>query len=264
MREKSSEIISLQEKIRTFESQAALGKVASKLAHELGSPLNAIYTSVQLLLENEIPNDEKKKLTVIERQVESMIGTINSLLQTRKVAMPTKQDVVLSNLLEEMKLVMEPRLKGKPIGLNIKLEEPNCVINADHVQIQQVLMNLLNNSIESIEARKDQSSPGRIRIRVYEDTEFKKRNTGHPSIRFDVSDNGGGVPREIVPQLFNDFINSKKPNGNGIGLVICKEIIDRHGGRIFLSQNSEKGSTFSVLLPAVKLTSASSGMQPQV
>lgn len=252
LHEKSNEVISMQEKIRTFESQAALGKISSKIAHELGSPLNAIYTSVQLLMENDLPPDTKNKLTMIERQVETMIGIINSLLQTRKIAVPRKQTVILSDLVEEMKLVMEPRLKGTPIKLDIKLQNPSAAISADHIQIQQVLINLLNNSIESIEARKDQNTSGKIELKAYEDEEFKGWGKGISGIRIDISDNGEGVSKEIIPQLFNDFINSKKTNGNGIGLVICKEIIDRHGGKIFLSRNSEQGSTFSVILPAEK------------
>lgn len=244
LREKSDEIISLQEKLRLFESQAALGKVASKLAHELGSPLNAIYTSVQLLLENDIPVDEKKKLRVIERQVETMTAIINSSLQARKTAMPSKQKVVLKNLIEETRLVMEPRLKGKSVVFEVQLEEPLVIISADAVQIQQVLINLLNNSIEAIESRKKRDSPGRIELRAYGDKGFESAN-----VRIDISDNGDGIPQEIVTQLFNDFINSKKPTGNGIGLVICKEIVDRHGGKIFLSRSSEKGSTFSMILP---------------
>ena len=264
LHEKSSEIISLQEQLRAFEAQAALGKVASKLAHELGSPLNAIYTSVQLLLENDLPRDERRKITVIQRQVEVMIGIINALLQARKVAMPLRQDVVLSSLIEEMKLVMEPRLKGKPIHFDIRIENPNSIIYADHIQIQQVLINLLNNAIESIEASKDRNSAGKIELVAREDREFKSWNSGFPNIRFDVSDNGGGVPDEIVPQLFNDFINSTKNDGNGIGLVICKEIIERHGGKIFLSENSEEGATFSVILPASKATADSARVSENV
>jgi signal transduction histidine kinase len=258
LHEKSSEIISLQEKLSAFESQAALGKISSKLAHELGSPLNAIYTSVQLLLENDISPNEKNKLSVIQRQVEAMITIINSLLQTRKIAMPNRKDVVLSDLIDEMRMVMEPKLEDKPIELHIEVENPGAVINADHVQIQQVLINLLNNSIESIQARTNGKNSGKIELKVYEDVKFGKQDAGFPNVRFDVSDNGNGVQKEIVHQLFNDFIESKKPNGNGIGLVICKEIIDRHNGKIFLSRNSENGSTFSVVLPLSGIGKSSS------
>ncbi len=244
LRQKSDEIISMQEKLRLFESQAALGKVASKLAHELGSPLNAIYTSVQLLLENDIPEMERNKLKVIERQVETMIGIINRSLQARKIAMPSKQRINLKNLIEEIKLVMEQRMRDKSIKLEVKLENPLADIEADPVQIQQVLINLLNNSMDAIEARKDATTPGTVIIKATEDRDFEFEN-----IRLDISDNGGGIPPEIAGQLFNEFINSRKPNGNGIGLVICKEIVDRHGGRIFLSKTSEHGTTFSIVLP---------------
>ncbi len=244
LRQKSDEVISMQEKLRLFESQASLGKVASKLAHELGSPLNAIYTSVQLLLENDIPGIEKNKLRVIHRQVETMIGIINRSLQSRKIAMPSKQRIVLSNLVEETRAVMEPKLRDKSVTLEVRMENPRDVFEADPVQIQQVLINLMNNSIDAIESRKDSTSRGIIALSTSHDNDFEFEN-----IRFDISDNGGGVPQDVVRLLFNDFINSKKPNGNGIGLVICKEIVDRHGGRIFLSNTSIHGSTFSIVLP---------------
>ncbi len=244
LRQKSDEVISMQEKLRLFESQASLGKVASKLAHELGSPLNAIYTSVQLLLENDIPELEKNKLKVIYRQVETMIGIINRSLQSRKIAMPSKQRIVLSNLIEETRAVMEPKMRDKSVSFEVQMENTQAVFEADPVQIQQVLINLLNNSIDAVESKDDHSTRGVVTLKTSFDSGFEFEN-----IRFDISDNGGGVPQEVVRQLFNEFINSKKPNGNGIGLVICKEIVDRHNGKIFLSDTSEHGSTFSIVLP---------------
>ncbi len=249
LRGKSSEIISLQEKLRTFESQAALGKISAKLAHEIGSPLNAIYASIQLLLENDIEEEVKTKISVMERQVETMIRIINQLLQTRKIAVPSKRTVILKNLIEETRLVTEPRLRGKPIDFNIQMQNPFAKINADPVQIQQVLINLFNNSIESIESKNKNGASGKIELKVYEDYDLRISEFGFPNLRFDVSDDGNGVPVEMIDQIFNDFIESNKPNGNGIGLVICKEIIERHGGKIFLSRNSDKGSTFSMILP---------------
>lgn len=244
LRQKSDEMIAMQDKLRLFESQAALGKVASKLAHELGSPLNAIYTSVQLLLENDIPEAGKKKLGVIQRQVETMTGIIDRSLQARKIAMPTKQRIVLQNLIDETKIVMEPRMREKAIKLEIHLDRPSAILEADPVQIQQVLINLLNNSIDAIEARKNKDVPGKVALKVSEDNSLEFGN-----IRIDISDNGEGVQQEIIGQIFNDFINSKKINGNGIGLVICKEIVERHGGKIFLANTSDHGSTFSLVLP---------------
>lgn len=244
LRQKSDEMISMQEKLRLFESQAALGKVASKLAHELGSPLNAIYTSVQLLLENNISEVQKNKLKVIERQVETMIGIINRSLQARKIAMPSKQRIILQDLIEEIKLVMEPKMRDRFVRLKVHMQDPKAVFEADPIQIQQVLINLLNNSIDAIDARKDRTTPGSVTVEIARDNDFEFDN-----IRFDISDNGDGVNQDLVSQLFNEFINSRKPHGNGIGLVICKEIVDRHGGRIFLSKTSAQGSTFTLILP---------------
>ncbi len=241
---KNDEITALRERLSSFESQAAVRKVASKLAHELGSPLNAIYTSVQLMLENDIPDSDKLKLKVIERQVETMISIIDRSLQSKRIALPAKQEIILKELIENMTLVMESKLKEKSIALDVQLEDKEETFIADPVQIQQVLINLLNNSIDAIDAAKVVYPGGRITLKVYEDKTFQGSG-----LRFDITDNGGGVTQEIVGQLFNDYINSRKPNGNGIGLVICKEIIDRHGGKIFLSDNSKDGSTFSLIIP---------------
>ncbi len=245
LRLKNDEMITMQEKLRLFESQASLGQVASKLAHELGSPLNAIYTSVQLLLENEIPETVKIKLRIIERQVETMIAIIKRSLQARKIAIPAKQRVILKNLVEETKLVMEQRMRDKSIKLEVQLDNPRVILEADPIQLQEVLINLFNNSIEAIEARKKKETPGIIRLKAHSDSDFD-----FPNVRLDVSDNGEGVQPEIVGQLFSEFVNSVKPDGNGIGLVICKEIVDRHNGRIFLAATSVQGSTFSIVLPA--------------
>ena len=244
LRDKSSELMKLQARLQSFESQVALGKVASKLAHEVGSPLNAIYGSVQLLLENDISSEIRRKLVVIQRQVENMIAIINQALQSRKSTLPEKQKIVLKNLIEETKSVMEPKLRGTSIDFEIQLDNPESALNADPVQIQQVLMNLLNNSIEAITSKRKSSIQNVIKLRVYEYVEGESRN-----IRFDISDTGGGVRPEIVTQLFVDFIESKKPNGNGIGLVICKEIVERHSGKIFLAESTDIGSKFSVLIP---------------
>lgn len=244
LKQKTTEIISLQEQLRSFESQAALGKLATKLAHEVGSPLNAIYASVQLLLENDISSEERRKLGVIQRQVENMISIINRALQARKIAVPAKIKSPVRSLIDEVKSVMESKLRETSIRLNVRLDTPELVLNADPVQIQQVLINLINNSIEAITAKRRNGRQETIGLRVYEE-----KAQGGSQIRINVEDNGGGVSQDIVGQLFVDFINSKKPNGNGIGLVICKEIVESHGGKIFLARTSETGSTFSVLLP---------------
>ncbi len=173
-----------------------------------------------------------------------MIGIINRSLQARKIAMPSKQRVVLRNLVEETRVVMDSRFREKSIEFTVSLANPKTELEVDPVQIQQVLINLLNNSIDAVESRKDKSAPGRVAVKAYEEN---AQDYGY--VRVDVSDNGNGVPQGIVGQLFSDFINSTKPNGNGIGLVICKEIVDRHGGRIFLSETSDEGSTFSIIIP---------------
>ncbi len=245
IKSKNNEIMALHERLNLFESQAAVGKVASRLAHEIGSPLNAIYTSVQLLLENDLPKTDKAKLKVIERQVETMISIIDRSLQSKKMAMPSKQRIVVKDLVEDTRLVMEGKLREKSARLYVQMEDPQAVFQADLVQIQQVLINLLNNSVDAIRSSKDRTLDGEITLTIYKDDSYIKGG-----LRFDVTDDGEGVPPEIVGQLFIDYINSKKPNGNGLGLVICKEIIDRHGGKIFLSDSSERGSTFSMILPS--------------
>gem|GEM_PF-3974169 len=246
IRRQSNEIISLQEKLRIFESQAAMSKAAAKLAHEVGSPLNAVYTSVQLLLEQNLSAEAQKKLQLIKRQVEKMIAIINNSLRTSEPSSLLKKKITVKNLIDETRMIVDLRLASDGIVFRTKTDDPSLTLEIDPIQIQQVLINLINNAADAIvsSARGNSKGEGFVELHVW-----KEIGSNKETVHFDISDNGGGVPDNIVPKLFNEYISSEKPHGNGMGLIICREIAERHGGRLYLSQNSPTLTTFSLEIP---------------
>ncbi|MGC8653254.1 MAG: sensor histidine kinase [Candidatus Kryptoniota bacterium] len=246
IRKQSNEIITLQEKLRIFESQAAMSKAAAKLAHEVGSPLNAVYTSVQLLLEQNVSPEAQKKLQLIERQVEKMIAIINSSLRDSEASSLLKKQITVRNLIDETKMIVDLRLTNEGIEFRTKADDPLLTLEIDPIQIQQVLINLINNAADAIRdnTRGNSTTEKFIELHVWKET---KNNV--EVVHIDVSDNGGGVPDEMVPKLFNEYISSKKPHGNGMGLIICKEIAEKHGGKLYLSRNGPAVTTFSLEIP---------------
>lgn len=246
IRKQSNEIISLQEKLRAFESQAAMSKAAARLAHEVGSPLNAVYTSVQLLLEQNVSPEAQKKLQLIKRQVEKMIAIINNSLRTAEPSALRKKKITVENLIEETRMIVDLRLANDGIAFQIKTDDPSLSLEIDPVQIQQVLINLINNAADAIvnNTRGNSNIKGSIELHVWKD-----RSNNGEIVHFDISDNGGGISQDIVPKLFNEYVSSKKPHGNGMGLIICKEIAERHGGKLYLSKNSPLLTTFSLEIP---------------
>ena len=144
-----------------------------------------------------------------------------------------------SGLINEVAALLQRELAGQFITLRLELAATVPPIFADRVQLQQVIINLIMNGVEAMQAIADR--PRVLIIRTYED------NAGRVEVL--VKDNGSGIPAENLGRLFDAFF-STKPGGLGIGLSICRSIIEEHGGRLWALNNRQgPGSTFEFSLP---------------
>jgi signal transduction histidine kinase len=122
--------------------------------------------------------------------------------------------------------------------------QPELIVNADPVQLEQVLLNLLINARQAMLGR-----GGSITIKAQE--------TDAGEVRIQVIDTGPGIPEKLIPKIFQPFFTTKgtaqkgEAKGTGLGLAICKEIVEHHQGRIEVQSEVGKGTAFSVYLPAV-------------
>ncbi|MEC7230538.1 MAG: ATP-binding protein, partial [Verrucomicrobiota bacterium] len=147
---------------------------------------------------------------------------------------PTDANKLIDHALD---LLIHP-LKQKNISISRSFEA-NKRINVDGKQITQVLLNLINNAIDSLD------SGGRITVSTHA-VESKK---GMRSVHIVIKDNGSGIAPDIVQQIFEPFFSTKGNKGTGLGLSICKGIMDNHGGEIDFKSRLGQGTTFTLSLP---------------
>lgn len=222
-----------------------LGEMTSGLAHELNQPLCAITTYSQTCLRVLASNDlDTGKLRYGLEQVVKQAQHASAVFErlrnfSRKDALP-KRKVNLVDLVNEVINLSAMELHENGITFVVENADSYLYTVADPIQIEQVLLNLLRNSIDSVA-----SLPKERR----EITLSLERNQNH-EIKASLSDTGCGCSEEDVERLFEPFYTTK-PNGLGIGLGISQSIIEAHHGRLVLESNSTTGATFSFTLPAV-------------
>ena len=224
------------EDLMTTFQMASLGEITAEIAHEINNPLTAIIGLSELLVKENVSPAIKEKLRVIRTQGKRVSSTVQALLMSSK-----KRDFGEFDLnqviIRTLKLIKHPYylasidIKFAPYKERIKCwGDPNL--------IEIVVLNMLKNAKEAITPLKKK---GKITIKTY------KRNTYGI---FTIVDNGPGIPEKVKDKVMETFFSTKQAELNlGIGLSICKRIVDMHKGRIKISSRPEKGTKFTVQIP---------------
>jgi len=240
-----SRIRELEEKLRLRDRLAALGAVASGVAHELRNPLAGIRGAAQLM-EGEVGFHPalKEYTSVIVREVDRLSGLVESLLAFARPKKPRLIPLNINQLLEEILLLEEGPLRGRGVLLE-RLYDPQLPsVLADPPSLRQVLLNLLRNGAEAM------PSGGVLSIRTrYE--HFSPKCGGVPAAVVEITDQGEGIPPEAQAHLFEPFFTTKE-GGTGLGLAISLKIVEDHGGAMEVISRRGKGTTVLVLLPLLR------------
>jgi signal transduction histidine kinase len=223
------------------EKLASLGVLAAGVAHEIRNPLTAIKARLYTLNKaiQTIPG-AVADTGVIEREINRLEHIVRDVLSFGRPAEPKCQSIHATALLRELHDLMSDQLSKANIALMVE-ESADPVIEVDPDQLKQVLLNLLQNAADSIEAS------GKIVLRAgIERASIRGRLSNFAII--EVTDTGKGIPLEVQKRLFDPFY-STKPTGTGLGLSIAALIIERHGGVLRYRTAVGRGTTFGVLLP---------------
>lgn len=222
----------LQEKLATSEKLAAMGQLASAVGHEIRNPLGVIKNSAYFLnMKLKDAADEKvvKHLKILEKEVNSANFIISDLLDFARKKPPTFDQ---ANLNETVKNTLAYITVPENIKVEIKLGEiPKMLL--DKEQVQRVCQNLILNAVQAM------PEGGKLTIQTTKQDD---------SAKLIVRDTGVGIPKENMPKLFTPLF-STKAKGIGLGLVICKQIVEGHDGNITVESEVGEGSTFTVKLP---------------
>ena len=221
-----------------------MGEMATGMAHELNQPLAAIstYTSVALRM---LPASSKESELLEEalqgarQQALRASEIIRHLRQLVRKQAPQKADVDINKLLKNVIELTEFEACKHDIQLTLKLSEGLPNVSVDSIQIEQVLLNLLRNSIEAL-----QSVSGKER-QVIIHTYLNRDDW----VQVEVVDNGPGMSPDVLDNLFKPFISTKGATGMGMGLSISRSIVEAHCGRLWAESKPDQGSSFFLTLP---------------
>jgi PAS domain S-box-containing protein len=220
---------------------STLGELTASLAHEIKQPIGAAVTNAEVclrLLDRSQPDIAEAREAALEmakdaRRAADIIDRVRSLFQ-KSSSGPAVVDV--NEVIEEMVVMLQNDAHRHSVTIHADLAGGLPQAMADRVQLQQVLMNLMLNGIEAMQGAGGELS---VRSQLADDGQ----------LLISVIDSGEGLPAESVDKIFDAFFTTKS-QGTGLGLAITRSIVKSHGGRIWATGNSDRGTTFSFTLPS--------------
>jgi PAS domain S-box-containing protein len=220
-----------------------MGELTASLAHEVNQPIAAAVTNGNTCLRwlAHDPPDLEEARAAATRIVKdgTRAGEIISRIRLLfKKGTPQPELVDVNEVVREMIVILRGETTRYSISVRTELAEDLPQVMGDRVQLQQVLMNLMMNSID---AMKDAQDTRELAI--------KSQRTENEQLMVSVTDTGVGLPPLQGEQIFNAFFTTK-PQGTGMGLRISRSIVESHGGRLWAADNSPRGASFNLILPA--------------
>jgi signal transduction histidine kinase len=246
-------LLTQQKRLTSLEKLATLGEIATIIAHELGTPLNAISGHLQLLLADNVSDPNVlSRLRVIDGQVDRLTGIVRGVLKAMRVPPPRYAPIDVRRVIRDVVDLFSPTAEKRKISVHLRLEESLPLLQADSDQLQQVFMNLFSNAIDAMKAGGVLS----VSARLVPASEAGDLGEGGGCVRVAVSDTGGGMDEETARHAFEPFYTTRDVEtdvgasiGMGLGLSICRQIIKNHYGEIAVRSEQGKGTEFTLLIP---------------
>ncbi|MGZ5988434.1 MAG: two-component system sensor histidine kinase NtrB [Rhizomicrobium sp.] len=237
-------ILDLQSEMLHVSRLTDMGQVAAGLAHELNQPLTAIlnYTNAGLDIADERGDDELKsvfgKVAEQASRAGNIIRRLRAFIEKRG---PNRTDEDITRTIDEAIRLGQINAAERGIKLRVLFEQGLPNVSIDRVQIQQVLINLMKNAVEAMEG----SDRRELTVTI--------NRVAPDLVQVSVADTGPGISDDMTEKLFQPFVTTKAA-GMGMGLSICRGIIEAHGGRLWLESNPGGGATFRFNVPVAQDT----------
>jgi PAS domain S-box-containing protein len=241
-----------EEMIRQQDRLSVVGQLASGIAHDFNNILGVIILYSELLLKTaDLTSEGQQKLRTIQQQAHHASNLTNQILDFSRQSIMERRPVDLLPFLKELVVLLERTL---PEDIKIKFvwtAGDSFVVNADLNRIQQALMNLAVNARDAMLAGGElEIEMERVHFGVDDDVPTAEM-AGGEWVKIKLSDSGTGIAPEMTPHIFEPFFTTKSPGvGTGLGLAQVYGIVKQHGGLIFVDSALNKGTTFSLFIPA--------------
>jgi two-component system, NtrC family, sensor kinase len=227
-----------EEKLYLTDRLASIGGMAAGLAHELNNPLTGILTLSQVLVNSNLPRENKEDIECIYSEAKRAAGIVKNVLLFARNKPEETGRASVNDVVKDVLRLREYEQRSSNIKVVTELAENLPYVSIDNGQLQQVFLNMISNAEAAI---KDVDRPGVLTV-------VTERTDGHINIHF--TDNGSGIKKHVLPRIFDPFFTTKEVGkGTGLGLSICYSIVVKHGGKISVKSQENMGTTFTINLP---------------
>jgi signal transduction histidine kinase len=231
--------LDLEQQLRHSATLAVAGRLATGVAHEIGTPLNIISGEVEYIAGHLREGDAlRAEVDVILEQIDRISSMIRSLLDTVRPLKPEIQPTPVKDVVDRLLLLLDHTARRHGVTLEVSVPGDLPAVRADRSQLQQVIINVVVNAFEAARPR----GSVRLSARYVAQPEC-------PGVEIEVRDSGPGIPPSFRSKIFEPFFSTKPPGeGTGLGLPICRDILKDFGGDITLESTPGEGTSFVIWL----------------
>lgn len=234
IRERTQELFDARQEMERARRLSDIGALAATVAHELRNPLAAIGMATHNIKRKANLSDIEKHINNIEKKISESDQIISNLLFYSRIKPPRSENVDIADILEECMEAAGKQLNKKVFMMGNLDPVKGISIEADTIQIREVFSNILSNAVDAVAYE-----GGNVQVLAEDEDGF---------IKVAIKDNGHGIDKNVIDKIFDPFFTTKA-RGTGLGLSVCRQIIDMHTGKIEVDSEPGKGTRVVVSLP---------------
>ncbi|MCX7626280.1 MAG: GAF domain-containing protein [Candidatus Sumerlaeaceae bacterium] len=232
-------LVQAEDNLRQADRLTTLGVLSAEIAHEIRNPVSIISMLVHSLLEdNAVLPHRRRDLSIISAKLQRISRIVEQVLTFSKHQEPRYEWVSLEEVTHDLTFMLSHTLATKSIAFHWSAPKKLPKVFMDRGHLEQILMNVFLNAIQAM------PGGGKLDVRV----RVASPSQGVPYLRIEITDTGAGIPQEIIPEIFQPFVTSRR-EGVGLGLFVCQKLLAQYGGKIEVSKTGPHGTTIAIHLP---------------